>query len=729
MSISKRIDGKNAVLIIDSNDISVIYKNAFGEVSNKNSKRFNFTYDDVDEIEYKKPGISMNGFILIVLKNADMHKIVLNKLDEYSLEITDEFVKELECKLGIEEEPSIIIKQEEKEVKPVVKEEPKPVVVINPEPMAIFPKKEEPKKKEEEKKDSIKVTPKAINVAYTPITVVKPKSKEEIEKDKLREEIKRKVEEKRESKTVETPMIVKGNRIYDDSVEIPSIPQRPKVFIREEKKEEVKTKPTIKRIVTKENSPKEEEKKEPIKVNEPTLRTAVVQDTPIVKPKEVVVEEKPKVKEEVVIKEPTVIAVEPKKEIEKEKEKPKSKPTPLQSFINKINLSVGKDKTKTEEFSKDKERKVSVGTVEINHKGKEVNKVPVEVSVRPLKKEEIEELEKKKNDVIIDELKHKLYIIESELATLHFELLALQKHIDTTYDIEEIKKLIAQIEDLIKVLEAIKQELINKMNGKNYVANKALDVTGDDIVNIDDFKTIYVKALDRINEFEVELETVKDKTLERKKEIEITEKEFEDDQKNLKEKKDLVSKYDDFIQRTRMYAEALRPYIGTEHVHTVQYYVRNIRELREDTRMLAALSAASLAVPGMQGVGTTILTTATGIAAMRDAIIPTETRTVTQDIYTPVDYSSQINKGIREVNEAATYINNARKDISDIKKELKEKYKTYPDYKEILDEFDKLEVEIDRQEKELNTVIYTINGEITKNNNQKILILEKEDDQ
>jgi hypothetical protein len=47
---NKRIDGKNAVLLSDGNNITVIYKTAFGEISAKASKRFDFTFSDVEDI-------------------------------------------------------------------------------------------------------------------------------------------------------------------------------------------------------------------------------------------------------------------------------------------------------------------------------------------------------------------------------------------------------------------------------------------------------------------------------------------------------------------------------------------------------------------------------------------------------------------------------------------------------------------------------------------------------
>jgi hypothetical protein len=665
MNNSKRIDGKNAVLNIEGNNICIIYKNAFGELSTKSTKRFEFTFEDLEDIEFKKPGISMNGFLFFALKNGDLHKVVLSKLDEYSLEITDEFVKNVNSVI----KPVIEPDEEEKKDE----EEKEPVTIINNDVFAIFPQKLKNEDEKEEDKKKIVVTDKAVNIANKDVKIIKPKSKEEIEKDKIREELKRKIEEKKklEQNNIEEPIIV------------PPIKQNDSI---------IKDKP--KHIPT----PIEEE------------------------PKEV---EKQEVKEVQIIDD-NEYGIDNKKEEEKKiEEKKKEKDNIIPNIFKKLNITIKKDKTKTDEFAKESSKKILVGTVETNEKGEDKS-VPIEVAVRPLKKEELEELEKKKNDVIIDELKYKLYVIESELASLNYELMVLQKYADTTYDREEIQRILKQIEDLIKILEAIKKEIIAKMEGKDYVANQALDVTGDNIVNIDDFKTIYVKAIDKINEFEVELENIKDKTNERKKEIELTDKEYEKDCKTLKERQDIIKYYDDFIARTLNYTYNINRVVGKTFEVQNNTYIRNVYELRNDTRALIALSAASLAIPGVNGPTTAILATTAGITAMRDAIIPTRTEEHRQVRVIPTDYSTEISKNIRNTNEAAKYLKDAREDISDIKKEITEKYKNYPEYDDIIEEFDKLEVELDRQEKQLNYALYMVKNQMMVNNNQKVLILEND---
>ena len=702
---NKRIDGKNAVLLSDGNNITVIYKTAFGEISAKASKRFDFTFSDVEDIEFKKPGISMNGFILIVLKNDDMHKIVINKLDEYSLEITDSFVKDLEYKIEELERPNIIQDEEEEKVHHPI---------INDTPYAIFPHKEkeiekelEEKPKEQEsiekpqkEKNRIVVTESAIKIVDNTVKIVKPKSKEEIEKDRIKEELRNRIEAKKRQEEAYRPIDV-----------VPTVKRIPNA---EEKKAEVNIPtPEIKKPVINKVETKEEKQEEIVTTYIDTQEYAI-------KPKKKVEEEeKDKTKEQEIVK----------NEEEKQKEKETVKKKEENKFANifkKLNITIAKDKSKNEEFDKEPERKIVVGTVETTKEGKEKEKVPIEVGVRPLRKEELEELEKKKNDVIIDELKYKLYVIESELKSLTYQLLVLQKYSDTTYDRKEIEKIQKQIEDLIRILEAIKQEILNKMAGKDYVANKALDVTGDDIVNVDDFKTIYVKAIDRINEFEAELNNVKEKTIERTKEINITDKEYEKDLGELKEKQDLIKEYEAFIDKTMAYTYNIQYYVMNSVKETTRTYIENIHQIRQDTRMLAALSAASMITPGLNGPVSAALVTATGISAMRDAIIPTETRTHTVTEKTKIDYSRQIHYNIRDAYYAQDLLKKASKDIKDIKKEVEKKYSNYPEYQDIVTEFDKLEVELGRQEKELDQVLYLAKGNYALNNNQKILVLENE---
>ena len=309
-----------------------------------------------------------------------------------------------------------------------------------------------------------------------------------------------------------------------------------------------------------------------------------------------------------------------------------------------------------------------------------------------------------------------------------YQLMILDKYIDNTYDKKEIERIKKQIDDLIKILEAIKKEILNKMAGKDYVANKALDVTGDDVVNIDDFKTIYVKTLDKISDFESELNAVKEKTEEKQKEVNLTEKEYEKDLKALKERQDLIAQYEDFIARSKTLSYTLSYSIANSVQERTRHQVQFIHQLREDTRILAALSAVSLATPGLNGPVSAVLTTATGLAAMRDAVIPTETRINTVKETTKVDYSRELQYSIRDAYEATSYLDKAKKDIKDIKKEVEQKYKNYPEYQEIVTEFDKLEVELARQEKELQTVLYLTRNNMSLNEQQKILILEKENE-
>ena len=644
MNNAKKIDGKNGVIFFYDNNISIVYKNVFGELSTKESKKFDFTYDDVDDIEFKKPGITMNGFILIVLKDESMHKIVLSKLDEYSFELTDNFVKELRYMI------------DEREGKHII-DVPRIIPIIGENPVAIIPprkKKEELKEgKEKKKENQIDVTENVIKIIDKPITIVKPKTKEEIEKDKIREELRLKIEEKRKEKE---------NNMDDDI---------PIINVSEEKKDNNDINDDIKNI---ENKKAIEEEKKP---------------------------------------------EENKKDEEKKNE------YSISNILKKLNIVIKKDKTKSEEFSKENERKVTVGTVETNQQG-EIKKVPIEVNIRPLKKEEIEELEKKKNDIIIDELKYKLYLIESELTTLMYQQKLLEKYVDTTYDKKEIERLLQQIEDLIKILEAIKKEIINKMEGKDYVANKALDITGDDIVNIDDFKTIYIKTIDKINDFEASLQEVKERTIEKTDELNLTEKEYDNDLKVLKEKQDLIKDYDEFINRTLTYSYRLNDVVGKTYEQRTDTYIRNIYQLREDTRMLMALSAISMVTPGLNGPANAILLTSAGIAAMRDSIIPSRVETKNQVRIVPVDYSTEINRSIKDIDEATKYLSDAKKDIYEIKKELSEKYKNYLNYNDIIEEFEKLEVELDRQEKELMEALHITKEQRKENSNQKILVLENE---
>ena len=602
----KTVDGKNAVLVIDGQNISVVYKNAFGMIIEGHSRRVDFTYDDVADIEFKKPGISMNGFILFVLKNDEMHKIVLTKLDEYSFEITDEMVKDLEQKLEKnrpdpdvyltpEYEPQVfyvppkeevVVKKDEKELDGIKKPNPTAPRVTKPNPTMAVPIMDTPFVRPQVTKPQI--TKQEPTVEIKPIEVApRPKTKEEIEKEKIREELNKRIQENKEQK----------------------------------KKEEVKEIPI-----------------EPI--------------SDVKKVDSYVVVEKPK------------------------------------------------DKVYIEEAKP--------------------------VAINPLKQTEIDMLEKSKHDIIIDELENKLQEIEQELLTLGYYHMILEQSIEKSTDKDEIKEIIRKIEELIKQLEAIKKEILNKMDGKEYVVNMALDVTGDGKVDVDDFKTIYVKTIDKITEFEKTLEDQKKKANDKAEEIGLTDEEYEKNAKKLEEQLKKTKEYDKIINRTREYVRRVAKEVGSTEEYT-RYYTINIRQLREDTRLLLNLSAASMLIPGT-GPARSALTVAAGVSAMRDMLIPARQELRQETYYEPIDYQNEIRRGIRDVNDAVRYIDDSRKSIADIKKEIDDKFRNYPEYYELKSEFEKIEVELDRQEKEIVYTQRLLRGEIAKNNS-KVLTLEMDSTQ
>ena len=603
----KTVDGKNAVLVIDGQNISVIYKNAFGMIIEGHSRRVDFTYDDVADIEFKKPGISMNGFILFVLKNDEMHKIVLTKLDEYSFEITDEMVKDLEQKLeknrpnpdvlfAPEYEPQVfyappkkeevVVKKGEKELDGIKKPNPTLPTITKPNPTMTIPVMEGVYVRPQVTKPQI--TKQEPTIEIKPIEIApRPKTKEEIEKEKIREELNKRIQENKEQKH----------------------------------KEEVK-------------------------------------NIPVVEP---------------------------------------SKGEKVDSYIT---IEAPTDKVYIEEAKP--------------------------VAINPLKQTEIDMLEKSKHDIIIDELENKLQEIEQELLTLGYYHMILEQNIEKSNDKDEIKEIIRKIEELIKQLEAIKMEILNKMEGKDYVVNMALDVTGDGKVDVDDFKTIYVKTIDKITEFEKTLDEQKKKANDKAEEIGLTDKEYENNAKKLEEQLKKTKEYDKIINRTREYVRRVAREVGSTNEIT-RYYTVNIRQLREDTRLLLNLSAASMLIPGT-GPARSALTVAAGVSAMRDMLIPARQELRSETYYEPIDYQNEIRRGIRDINDAVRYIDDSRKSITEIKKEIDDKFRNYPEYYELKSEFEKIEVELDRQEKE---VIYTqrlLRGEIVKNNS-KVLTLEMDSTQ
>ena len=595
----RTVDGKNAVLILDGNNISVVYKNAFGTIIEGHSKRADFTYDDVADIEFKKPGISMNGFILFVLKNEEMHKIALTKLDEFSFEITDEMVKQLQAKLG------------------------KHVHEVDDEPIELDP-----------------------DLIFMGLPALQPRKKEDKEKDK-KDTKDQKVEDGKQPITNPNPTLKPGMK--------PPIPTPSPI-------------PTV--IPTRDKNKLKEQ--------------AYIEPSPVPKTKEEI--EKEKIREEL------------NKRIKENKEKK------LQEEQQQIGIAPEQKST---------ELPANVVITKPNTKVYVQEAKPV--AINPLKQEELDLLEKTKHDIIIDELEGKLAEIESELKSLQYYHMILESYINTATDKEEIERTIRKIEELIAQLEAIKREILNKMDGKDYVVNMELDVTGDGKVDVDDFKTIYVKTLDKITEFERILDDQKERAMDKKEEINISDEEYDKNFKKIMDQMQLTDKYEKIIGRTRNYVMRINRDVGRRFEEMTRYYTVNIRDFRADTRVLLEISAASMVIPGPIGPARGALYTAAGLAAVRDMIIPSRTELRTETYYEPIDYSQEINRGIRDARDARRYITDSRNAISDIKREIDNNLKNHPDYNSIMMELNKVEVEVDRQDKELRNAELMLMGQAARN--------------
>ena len=551
--MEKQINGKNGVVIFDDELIIINYKNPFGDLSHNKDKIIKFIYEQVVDIEFKKPTISMNGYLLFVLDNDDVHKIVLNKLDEYSLEVTDKLVKTIEEKLGKSKEEETITPNIDDGL----------VLASNI------------KQKEEEK--------------IEPVYTTKPKSKEELIKEEIRKELNERIRENRER---QRKLVEEGK-------------------LREEKE-------TI-RVGT---------------INSRSINTEVS-------------------------------TVKPVRNIEE-----KASPT--------------------------------------------------------LTASEQDMIEKNKHDLIMDELKRKLAEIESELLTLKYEYMIINKYVDQSNTLNSIDDLINQIDTLMNQLELIKREILNKLSGSEYVPNMKLDVTGDNKVDVDDFKTIYLKTMDEITEFEKVLDTVKDNAEIKKDEIGLSNKEYEEGYNEIVKQENLKEKYEGIINKTKSYIESYDYKVGTTFTEIEKTRTMNIRKIKNDTRVLLGLSAASMLVPNRGPIKGAILT-ATGLSVLKDIFIP-ERRQIHERYFEQVDFTKEINTSRKQIDIASKSIEESKQDIKDIKKVLEERSIKYPEYDELIIEFDKLEYELDRQEKEIDEINKTLDKEQGLNE-IKILKLERENSQ
>ena len=281
------------------------------------------------------------------------------------------------------------------------------------------------------------------------------------------------------------------------------------------------------------------------------------------------------------------------------------------------------------------------------------------------------------------------------------------------YDIEEVKEMIREIEDILTKVKSLKRKL--SFSDINSEENKKLyEIFNDyatDLVNgkhMEDveknpfYLTLYNKSQEledksrklksnldnRIDILKTNQENI-DKATEKYFEMEDLQKEFEFQKKRLDE-----------ITKEMEYK--------IKHAVDKHEEVRVIYEgLRESTKFLLAASVFNSLRRNTPKYQRSLLLSLTGISLIHDALNP-KMRREEQTKFRVTNYLNEIHYSLQDFDKTLNYISTAKDDLDDILNECKTTFKeyidVYPEFSDIISKFEILSDDIEKEEEEIKKI-------------------------
>lgn len=309
-------------------------------------------------------------------------------------------------------------------------------------------------------------------------------------------------------------------------------------------------------------------------------------------------------------------------------------------------------------------------------------------------------------DKYLSEKRHELNKLINTYNTINNEY-------NENYDIEEVKEMIREIEDILTKVKSLKRKLsfsdINsEENKKLYEIFKeyATDLVNgkhmEDVEKNPFYLTLYNKSQEledksrklksnldnRIDILKTNQENI-DKATEKYFEMEDLQKEFEFQKKRLDE-----------ITKEMEYK--------IKHAVDKHEEVRVIYEgLRESTKFLLAASVFNSLRRNTPKYQRSLLLSLTGISLIHDALNP-KMRREEQTKFRVTNYLNEIHYSLQDFDKTLNYISTAKDDLDDILNECKTTFKEYidiyPEFSDIISKFEILSDDIEKEEEEIKRI-------------------------
>lgn len=309
-------------------------------------------------------------------------------------------------------------------------------------------------------------------------------------------------------------------------------------------------------------------------------------------------------------------------------------------------------------------------------------------------------------DKYLSEKRHELNKLINTYNTINSEY-------NENYDVEEVKEMIQEIEDILIKVKSLKRKLSfsdisSEENKKLYEIFKdyATDLVNgkhmDDVEKNPFYLTLYNKSQEledksrklksnldnRIDILKINQENI-DKANEKYFEMENLQKEFEFQKKRLDE-----------ITKEMEYK--------IKHAVNKHEEVRVIYEgLRESTKFLLAASVFNSLKKSTPKYQRSLLLTLTGISLIHDALNP-KMRREEQTKFRVTNYLNEIHYSLQDFDKTLDYISASKDNLNDILNECKTTFKEYidiyPEFSDIISKFEVLSDDIEKEEEEIKKI-------------------------
>lgn len=309
-------------------------------------------------------------------------------------------------------------------------------------------------------------------------------------------------------------------------------------------------------------------------------------------------------------------------------------------------------------------------------------------------------------DKYLSEKRHELNKLINTYNTINSEY-------NKNYDVEEVKEMIQEIEDILIKVKNLKRKLSfsdisSEENKKIYEIFKdyATDLVNgkhmDDVEKNPFYLTLYNKSQEledksrnlksnldnRIDILKINQENI-DKATEKYFEMEDLQKEFELQKKRLDE-----------ITKEMEYK--------IKHAVNKHEEVKAVYEgLRESTKFLLAASIFNSLRRNTPKYQRSLLLSLTGISLIHDALNP-KMRREEQTKFRVTNYLNEIHYSLQDFDKTLNYISTAKDDLDDILNECKTTFKeyidVYPEFSDVISKFEILSDDIEKEEEEIKKI-------------------------